>query len=103
MSHAGAGGERSLWWIKLAIDIDSPLAWRAVQELAHVLNCLSLDEPLATSFKPVSPPPYMNGGPALFLSWIVENTDATMSPERVAEWLEARLPAPVDDVKAWEL
>lgn len=51
------------WWLKLVIDIQHPLAWRVVQELGHVLNYLSLNEPLPTVFKPVSPPPYMNGGP----------------------------------------
>jgi hypothetical protein len=32
-----------------------------VQELGHVLNYVSVTEPLPTVFKPVSPPPYMNG------------------------------------------
>ncbi|HKD60002.1 MAG TPA: hypothetical protein VKB47_06055 [Terracidiphilus sp.] len=50
------------WWLKVSIDIDHPLAWNVVQELGHVLNYLSLNERLPTVFKPVSPPPYMNGG-----------------------------------------
>ena len=38
---------------KFTIDPSDPLAWRVVQELAHVLNCLSLDERLPTVFMPV--------------------------------------------------
>src|SRR5688572_68211 len=50
------------WWVKFSLDTTHPLAWRVVQELGHVLNYLSLDERLPTVFKPVSPPPYLNGG-----------------------------------------
>jgi len=55
------------WWIKFSIDIRHPLAWQTVQEFGFVLNNLSLNERLPTSFHPVSPPPYMNGGPDEFL------------------------------------
>jgi hypothetical protein len=60
------------WWVKFTIDIDHPLAWNVVQELGHVLNYVSLDERLPTGFMPVSPPPYMNGGPREYLSWVIE-------------------------------
>ncbi|SPE35761.1 hypothetical protein SBA3_2300022 [Candidatus Sulfopaludibacter sp. SbA3] len=50
------------WWVKFAIDISHRLAWNVVQELGHVLNYLSVNERLPTVFKPVSPPPYANGG-----------------------------------------
>ena len=89
------------WWVKFVIDLDHPLAWHTVQELGHVLNLLSLDEPLPTLFKPVSPPPYMNGGPEDFLSWVIECPTAAMQPAVVAQWLEARLPRPVEDESAW--
>ncbi len=89
------------WWVKFAIDIGHPLAWHAVQEFGHVLNYLSLDERLPTVFKPVSPPPYLNGGPADFLSWVIEATDGGFPPATCAEWLEGRLPRPVDDEKEW--
>ena len=95
-SGEGAGG----WWVKFSIDIDHELAWEAVQELSHVLNYLSLEERLPTVFKPVSPPPYMNGGPEDFLSWVIEAPD-DMRPGTVAEWLEGRLPKPVEDEAAW--
>src|SRR5262245_57792071 len=85
------------WWIKFAIDITHPLAWRVVQELGHVLNYLSLDERLPTVFMPVSPPPYMNGGPSNFLSWVIESKNKEFGPETCAEWLEGRLPNPVTD------
>ena len=93
-------GER-VWWAKFALDLDHPLAWNVVQELGHVLNYLSVDEPLPTLFKPVSPPPYMNGGPRDFLSWVIECPLEQMEPDRVAQWLEGRLPRPVDDPDEW--
>ncbi len=52
------------WWLKFSIDVTHRLAWHVVQELGHVLNYVSVEERLPTVFKPVSPPPYMNGGPA---------------------------------------
>ena len=91
------------WWVKFSIDVTHPLAWRVVQELGHVLNYVSLEERLPTVFKPVSPPPYMNGGPEEFLSWVVECDDPTFSPALAAEWLEGRLPRPADDLSQWEL
>src|ERR1022692_1264387 len=51
------------WWLKFGIDIKSKIAWNVVQELGHILNYLSVSEKLPISFYPVSPPPYMNGGP----------------------------------------
>lgn len=96
----GSGEEGGSWWVKFSIDIDSEIAWETVQELAHVLNTLSLEEGLATVFKPVSPPPYLNGGPDEFLSWVIEGTEAA-EPAAVAGWLEERLPTPVEDEDAW--
>jgi hypothetical protein len=95
--------ENGLWWVKFHVDIDHPLAWRAIQELGHVLNYVSLESRLPTVFMPVSPPPYMNGGPRAFLSWVIEATDVDFSPGTCAEWLEGRLPRPVDDLAAWSL
>lgn len=89
------------WWVKFCIDIDNPLAWHVVQELAHVLNYLSIDEQLPTVFKPVSPPPYMNGGPREFLSWVIECSDRDFKPGSAAKWLEGRLPQPVQDLDQW--
>ncbi|WP_338690704.1 hypothetical protein V5279_29750 [Bradyrhizobium sp. 26S5] len=63
----GTGRDDAAWSVKFVIDISDPLAWRVVQELGHVLNYLSLTERLPTVFMPVSPPPYLNGGPADFL------------------------------------
>ena len=89
------------WWIKFGIDIDHPLAWQVVQEFGHVLNYLSLGERLPTRFMPVSPPPYMNGGPREFLSWVIECSAADFRPGTAAKWLEGRLPSPVDDLAQW--
>jgi hypothetical protein len=88
------------WWVKFSIDIAHPLAWHVVQEFAHVLNYVSLEERLPTAFKPVSPPPYLNGGPADFLAWVIE-AEAGFGPSECAEWLEGRLPRPVDDEAKW--
>lgn len=88
------------WWVKFSIDIDHELAWHTVQELGAVLNALSLEEGLACVFKPVSPPPYMNGGPEEFLSWVIE-APAELRVGSVAQMLEERLPQPVEDEAAW--
>jgi hypothetical protein len=100
----GSGtGDEVPWWVKFSIDTEHPMAWRIVQELGHVLNYLSLNERLPTVYMPVSPPPYMNGGPRNFLSWVIECSDAAFTPSSCAEWLEGRLPRPVDDPEQWKL
>ncbi len=96
------GSDESGWWVKFSIDIESPIAWHTVQELGYVLNYLSLNERLPTSFHPVSPPAYMNGGPREFLSWVIECPDLEFRPGTVAEWLEGRLPRPVEDLAQWD-
>jgi len=99
---SGDADDNNSWWVKFSIDIKHPLAWNVVQEFAYVLNMLSLNEKLPTIFKPVSPPPYMNGGPRLFLSWVIECHNE-MPPATIAEWLEGRLPRPVEDVSEWQV
>ena len=89
------------WWVKFTIDVDHPQAWNTVQELGSVLNYLSLDERLPTVFMPTSPPPYMNGSAREFLSWVIESTDPNFRPGTCAEWLEGRLPRPVEDLSQW--
>lgn len=90
------------WWIKFGFDINHNLVWHAVQEIAFVVNYISLDERLPTMFYPVSPPPYMNGGPKQFLSWIIESKELDFTPADLKDWLENRLPNPVDDLSQWE-
>lgn len=97
-----SGIEDGIWWVKFAIDINHGIAWKTIQELGYVLNCLSVEEHLPTNFYPVSPPPYLNGGPESYLSWIIENTDAEFTPQKAFEWLSSRLPDPVDDLSEWE-
>ena len=89
------------WWVKFSIDIEHPLAWHTVQELGNVLNYLSVTERLPSVFMPVSPPSYLNGGPREFLSWVIESTVTDFAPKTCAEWLEGRLPRPVDDLSQW--
>ena len=91
------------WWVKFAIDVDHAMAWRVVQEFGHVLNYVSLNERLPTVFMPVSPAPYMNGGPRTHLSWVIEAKTSDFSPSQCAEWLDGRLPRPVDDLGEWDL
>ena len=91
------------WWVKFGIDIDAPLAWSVVQELSHILNYVAPDDRLPTVFIPVSPPPYMNGGPRQFLSWVIECRNPTFPPSKCLEWLKGRLPDPVDDLSLWEV
>ena len=98
----GAGNGGIAWWVKFTIDVSDPLAWRAVQELAHVLNYLSVNERLPTVFMPVSPPPYLNGG-VEFLSWVIECRDKDCTPTVVAKWLFGRLPRPVEDRDNWRM
>jgi hypothetical protein len=96
----GSGEDKDgAWWVKFSIDIDHDLAWHTVQELGCVLNYLSFEERLPTVFKPVSPAPYLNGGPEEFLSWVIEGRE--MPPGTIAKWLEERLPKPVEDEAAW--
>ena len=90
------------WWVKFSLDTKHPLAWRHVQEIGHVLNYLSVDERLPSVFMPVSPPPDINGG-VEFLSWVIESTDPSFTPALCAEWLEGRLPRPIDDLEQWEI
>jgi hypothetical protein len=89
------------WWVKFMIDIDHEFGWSVVQELGYVLNYLSLNERLPTVFMPVSPPPYLNGKPKEYLSWVIESTDPTFKPGTCKKWLEGRLPQPVDDLSKW--
>lgn len=95
--------ENDLWWVKFSIDIYHPLAWHVVQEIAHVVNYISVSERLPTTFYPVSPPPYMNGGPEDFLSWVIETEDKDFKPGTLMKWLEGRLPKPVDDLSEWKI
>ena len=97
----GKGADESAWWVKFTIDTTSPIAWHTVQEFGHVLNYLSVEERLPTVFRPVSPPPYMNGGPEEFLSWVIECEDLNFRPGTVADWLEGRLPKPVENIEEW--
>lgn len=93
---------KARWWLKFDIDIHHPLAWNVVQELGHVLNYISVTERLPTVFKPVSPPPYMNGGPEDFLSWVIEAEEPLPEAGYIADVLEGRLPRPVEDETQWD-
>ena len=99
---ATGSDEEGFWWIKFQIDISNPYAWNVVQELGCVINYISLNERLPTVFYPVSPAPYLNGGPKEFLSWIIETKDREFKPENLKEWLEGRLPNPVEDLGQWD-
>jgi hypothetical protein len=95
--------EEGFWWVKFQIDTNHNLAWNVVQELGCVINYLSVTERLPTVFYPVSPTPYLNGGPEDFLSWVIETKDKNFKPGTLMKWLEGRLPRPIDDLKQWEI
>tara|TARA_R110001606_G_scaffold341801_1_gene490138 strand:+ start:393 stop:767 length:375 start_codon:yes stop_codon:yes gene_type:complete len=95
--------EEGFWWIKFKIDITNKFSWNVVQELGCVINYLSINERLPSVFYPVSPAPYLNGGPENFLSWVIETKDPEFKPETLMKWLEVRLPNPVDDYEQWEI
>ncbi|MEM9021425.1 MAG: hypothetical protein AAGC44_12755 [Planctomycetota bacterium] len=94
--------ENGNWWLKFSLDTTHALAWRHVQELGYVLNYVSIEERLPTVLMPVSPAPYLNGGEE-FLSWVIESTEPSFSPDLCAEWLEGRLPRPVNDLSQWHV
>jgi plasmid stability protein len=89
------------WWLKFGIDINSEIAWNVVQELGHILNYLAVDEKLPTTFYPVSPPPYLNGGPEEFLSWIIEPSIPFVDTNSIHTYLEVRLPESYDKEENW--
>lgn len=98
--HGGLDGGN--WWVKFSLNTAHPLAWRHVQELGFVLNELSVNERLPAVFMPVSPPPYLNGG-VEFLSWVIESRSPEFTPENCAQWLEGRMPRPVEDPEKWNV
>ncbi len=102
-SIAKGSDEDGFWWLKFQIDIDNEYAWNVVQELGCVINYISINERLPTIFYPVSPAPYMNGGPREFLSWVIETKDKDFKPGTLKKWLEGRLPKPVEDIEQWNL
>jgi hypothetical protein len=89
------------WWIKFRIEIESKIAWNVVQELGHVLNYLSFEERLPTTFYPVSAPPHLNGGPKTFLYWVIESTMPFVDTHFVYEYLEGKLPKNVEKEESW--
>ena len=98
----GSDGQHA-WWFKFQINVEHPLAWQTVQELGHVLNYISKNERLPTQFLPVSPPPYMNGEAKDFLAWVIQCNHPDFPPDVVCDWLEARLPQPVEDESQWKI
>jgi hypothetical protein len=90
------------WWAKFSLDTQHPLAWRHVQELGHILNYASVEDRLPTIFMPVSPPPYANGG-VEYLSWVIESTEPSFTPDECGEFLEGHLPVPVEDEAKWDV
>lgn len=89
------------WWVKFDIDIHHKLAWNVVQELGYVVNEISLTDRLPTLFMPTSPPPYLNGGPEEYLSWVIESKLPYFQPAYVAQAILGRLPNPIEDETMW--
>ena len=91
------------WWLKFSIDIDSRIGWTVVQEFGHILNYLSVNDKLPTIFYPVSPPPYMNGGPRDFLSWVIEPVIPFVDTNYIFDFLIGRLPKEYEKEESWLL
>lgn len=89
-----------LWWIKFSLDRNHPLVWHVIQRLGFVLNYISLESRLDVTFRPVSPPPYLNGGPE-FLGWVIESTKRYVNPETVRKVLRLELPEKISSEKEW--
>jgi hypothetical protein len=64
--------ENGFWWVKFHLDLSKPTSSIIIQALAHILNGMSLNDPLPTRFFPSSSPPYLNGGPKEHLHWVIE-------------------------------
>jgi hypothetical protein len=77
------------------------MAWHVIQELGFVLNYISLEERLPTVFMPVSPPPYLNGGPDGCLGWVIESTHPEFEPVDALWALQERLPDPPTKLAGW--
>ncbi len=90
------------WQVRFYLNLDHPLAWNVVQELAFVLNWLSVSEQLPARFYPISPPPYLNGGPRQFLAWVIESESPEFTADQAAEYLAGYLPQPPDDLNQWQ-
>lgn len=95
-------GRDGRWQVRFYLNLDHPLAWNVVQELAFVLNWLSVSEQLPARFYPVSPPSYLNGGPRQFLAWIIESESPEFTADQAAEYLAGYLPQPPDDLSQWK-
>jgi len=95
--------DESFWWLKFSIEIKSKIAWTVVQELGHILNYLSVSDKLPTTFYPVSPPPYINGGPEDFLSWVIEPSIPLLDTNVIFDYLTGRLPEDFDKEESWLL
>lgn len=93
--------EENMWFVQFKIDTEHALAWHVIQEIGSVVNYLSIEERLPAVFYPISPAPYLNGGPNEYLQWIIETKNAAFKPEVLMQWLEGRLPQPVEDEDAW--
>jgi len=92
---------RGDWSVRFFINIQHKLAWNVIQELGFILNGISLSEKLPTVFMPVSPPPYLNGGPEEYLSWVIESKTKNVNPRMICEILQERLPNPLSDEDQW--
>lgn len=93
----------AFWWTKFTIDIKHPLAWHVVQRLGYVLNYYSLEQKFECKFYPASPPPDLNGGPAEFLSWVIEAKLGCVDPLPIVKTLRAALPRTLSDSRAWKM
>jgi hypothetical protein len=93
--------EDGWWWVKFQIEVAHPCAWLVVQQFAHVVNDLSINTRLPAVFYPVSPPVLANGGPAEFLSWVIEVTNPPFDPNEIIRHATPYFPKDIADPEEW--
>ncbi len=45
----------------------------------------------------------MNGEAKQFLAWVIQCNHPDFPPDVICDWLEARLPSPVEDIEKWKI
>jgi hypothetical protein len=83
------------WWLQFDLDTSSPIAWRVVRKLGHLLNTNSSSKRMPLTFRPV---PVENSDA---LRWEICSVAPECDPADVCHWLREQLPRPIEDETAW--
>jgi hypothetical protein len=91
--------EEKYWSIDFTIDLDHEIVWNVIQYFGYICNCGGKQGLL---FLPMSPPPYLNGGPYTHMSWSILCKNLDFSLADFLQILEEYLPVPLDDFEQWK-